>query len=89
VGRPRVARLDPKFGALYRELPAGHWLPAWQAAMRRAERLWKEGDAEALVRDRLLPDEHFDFKGGKSRPDGWCVTPERLSDPSEIELSQS
>jgi hypothetical protein len=82
----RVTRLDPKFGSLYPEIPAGHWLPAWDAATRRAERLWREAGADALLQDRVLPDEHFQFRGGKPRSAGWYVEPERLSDPTRAEI---
>ena len=76
----RRARLNPKFGWRYPELPAGEWLPAWQAAMQIAERLWQEDGSEALIRDRLLSAEHFDFQAGTPRSVDWYVTPERLSD---------
>jgi hypothetical protein len=76
----RQARLNPEFGWLYPELSAGNWLPAWQVAMQIAERLWQEDGSEALVRDRLLRPEHFDFQGGTPRSVDWYVTPERLSD---------
>ena len=83
---PRRTRLDPKFGSLYPEIPAGHWLPAWQAATRRAERLWREQGPEALLEDRLLSDKHFQFRGGIPRPGGRYVVPERLTDPTRAEI---
>jgi hypothetical protein len=76
----RQARLKPKFGRLYPELPVKEWLPASQAALQIAERLWHEDEIETLVRDRLLPAEHFDFRGGTPRSANWYVTAERLSD---------
>jgi hypothetical protein len=82
----RRARLDPKFGSLYPEIPAGHWLPAWQAATRRAERVWREAGAEALLEGRLLAEEHFQFRGGTPRSAGWYVVPERLTDPTRAEI---
>ena len=85
VGPLRRTRLDPKFGSLYPEIPAGHWIPAWQAATRRAERLWREVGPEALLGDRILPEEHFQFRGGRPRSAGWYVEPERLSDPTPAE----
>ncbi len=72
--------LDPRFGSLYPEMPAGFWLPAWEAMIRRAERLWRDVGADALVEGRLLPDGHFHFRGGKPRGSEWCGAPERLSD---------
>jgi hypothetical protein len=76
----REARLNPEFGRLYPDLPAGEWLPAWEAAMQTVERLWREEGSQALVRDRLLRQELFDFRGGTRRSAGWYVTAERLSD---------
>ena len=46
----------------------------------------REIGPEAMVQDRLLSDDHFDFRGGKPRPIDWYVTPERLSDPNVAEL---
>jgi hypothetical protein len=76
----RQARLNPEFGWLYPELPAGDWLPARQVAMQIAKRLWQEDGSEALVRDRLLRPEHFEFQGSTPRSVDWYVTAERLSD---------
>jgi len=82
----RRTRLDPQFGPLYSEIPAGHWIPAWQAATRRAERLWREEGAEALVEGRLLNENHFQFRGGTPRAGGHYVVPERLTDPTRAEI---
>jgi hypothetical protein len=83
----RYAKVVPKYGSLYPELPSGQWMPAWDAAMRRAQRVWREAGPEALVYTRLLPDEHFEFHGGKPRPSDWYVKPERLSDPTPAEIA--
>ena len=82
VGSLRRAMLDPQFRTMYPEIPAGYWMPAWQAAMRRADRVWLEAGVKALIQDRLLPEEHFRFLGGDPRPSDWYPTPERLSDPT-------
>jgi hypothetical protein len=82
----RQTRLNPSFGWLYPELPAGQWLPARQAAMQIADRLWLQDGSEALVRDRLLPQEYFEFQGGTPRSVDWYVTAERLSDAT-VELA--
>jgi hypothetical protein len=89
VGEQRRVMLDPQFGSLYPELKAGEWLPAWEAAVRRAEHLWRDLGAEALIRDRVLPDEHFRFRGGTPRDSGWYVIPERLSDPTPAEVGDA
>jgi len=62
----REARLRPEYGYLYPELPAGSWLPASQVgatilmSQLRSTRPLKLGE-------RLLPEEHFEFRGGAER----------------------
>jgi hypothetical protein len=87
VERVRCARLEPEYASLYPEIPAGKWLPAWQVASRRAERVWLEAGADALVQRRLLSERHFQFRGGSARPVSWYINPGRLSDPTPAELS--
>jgi hypothetical protein len=48
--------------------------------MRRADRVWRDAGPDALISGRLLPDEHFRFRGGKPRGLAWLPVPERLSD---------
>ena len=83
----RLVRLDPEFGSRYPEIPAGEWLPAVMAAAWQADRLWLESGPEALRQRRVLPDQHFQFRGGTPRKSGWYITPERLIDrtPSDLE----
>lgn len=82
----RYALLVPKFGSMYPELPAGQWIPAWDAAMRRAQQVWREAGPDALIYTRLLPEDHFEFRGGSTRPSDWYLKPERLSDPTPSEF---
>ena len=89
VSSLRHTRLNPKFRSLYPEIPAGQWIPAWEAATRRAVRLWRDVGAEALLEERVLPEEHFQFRGGKSRSPDWYVEPERLSDPTRAQAARS
>ena len=84
----RFALLVPRFGSLYPELPAGEWISAWDAAMRRAQQVWLEAGVEAVVYTRLLPEEHFEFRGGVPRPSDWYIRPERLSDPTPGEIPE-
>jgi hypothetical protein len=85
VAEPRLAVLDPEFEALYPELPAGQWVPALKVAAWQADRLWLEQGAGAL-RDRVLPDKHFRFRGGIPRTSEWYIMPERLCDRTLPEL---
>jgi hypothetical protein len=73
----RLTLLNHQFGALYPSIPVNQWLPAWEAARRRAEQLWFEV-GPAVVQSRILPEEHFHFRGGKPRSTNWY--PERSSD---------
>jgi hypothetical protein len=76
----RRIMLKPEFAGLYPELPVGQWLDALEAAMRRAERLWFEHGPAALMRGRLLSDEHFEFAGGRSRKNRQPRALERMAD---------
>lgn len=62
----REARLRPEYAHLYPELEAGAWLPASEVG---ATILMTQLRAAAPTRlgDRLLPDHHFDFRGGQIR----------------------
>ena len=61
----REARLKPEFAHLYPPLKAGQW----ETAAVMAERLvaWLLGKKQHgyLVSDRVLRQEHFDFRGGQ------------------------
>jgi hypothetical protein len=81
----RQALLSPKYGSLYPEIPADHWLPAWQAAMRRADRVWQEKGSAGLIHGRLLSDQHFKFRRGQQREPGQSFALQRLSDPTAAE----
>ena len=88
VTEQRLAVLDPEFESLYPEIPAGQWVPALKAAAWQADRLWLEQGAAAL-RDRVLPDKHFRFRGGIPRTSEWYITPERLCDRTLPELANA
>jgi hypothetical protein len=75
--RLRLTLLNQEFGALYPSIPVDQWLPAWEAARRRADEVWFVLGQHAFVK-RLLPEEHFRFQGGKPRSGDWY--PERSSD---------
>jgi hypothetical protein len=62
----REARLRPQYAHLYPELPAGRWLPASEVG---ATILMSQLKAlrPASLGERLLSDEHFEFRGGNDR----------------------
>lgn len=62
----REARLRPQYAHLYPELPADTWMPASEVGATilmnqlRSTQPFNFGE-------RLLPDEHFEFRGGAER----------------------
>jgi hypothetical protein len=61
----REARLRPEFAALYPGLRAGEWSPAATTADRVLAGCLLRGGG-LVVRRRVLPDAHFEFRGGES-----------------------
>lgn len=59
----REARLRPEFEELYRGLCAGAWEPAAILADRLLAECLLRG-SENAIRGRVLPDAHFEFRGG-------------------------
>ena len=77
MGLTREARVRGGFGHLYPELRPG-WDSAQKAARRIADRMLVRQGYAALLKGRVLHDEHFEFRGGSSiRPGGRLS---RLSD---------
>lgn len=62
----REARLRPQFAYLYPELPADTWLAASEVGATILMSQLKSARPLSLG-DRLLPDEHFEFRGGNER----------------------
>jgi hypothetical protein len=63
----REARLRPEYAQLYPMLEAGRWELASVAAEKvAATRLLQLADTFVL-HDRVLPDAHFEFRGGSAR----------------------
>lgn len=70
MGLSRETRLRTGCGHLYPEVRPG-WEVAQNVAARVADRLVSRHGYVALLRRRVLPDEHFEFRGGSSiRPGG-------------------
>jgi hypothetical protein len=61
-GNIREARLRPEFADLYPALQAGVWLPATTVGQQLL--LWHLAKAITPKGDRLLANEHFEFRGG-------------------------
>lgn len=64
----REARLKPQFAHLYPAITAGHWDSAAVLADRMVAWLLRNPTAGFIVTDRILPPEHFDFRGEAARP---------------------
>ena len=66
----REARLRPEFAHLYPGLTPGEWSPAARIAEAVLANLMLQEMAEAPAAERVLPEEHFEFRGvGALRPD--------------------
>ena len=61
----REARLRPEYADLYPGVEAGVWLPATSVGQQLL--LWHLATAVTPQGDRLMTDEHFEFRGGLSR----------------------
>lgn len=64
----REARLRPKFADLYPSLTPGEWEPAARVAEAVLARLLLMEITQAPVQDRVLNEDHFEFRG--ETPDG-------------------
>jgi hypothetical protein len=59
----REARLRPEFASLYPGLEPGVWLPATTVGQKLL--LWHLATSVTPQGDRLMAEEHFDFRGGR------------------------
>ena len=69
----REARLRPEFADLYPTLTPGQWEPAARIAETVLARLLLLEISEAPLQDRVLREEHFEFRGEGA--DGTTGTP--------------
>ena len=70
MGLSRETRLRPGCGHFYPELRPG-WEVAQNVAARVFDRLVTRQGYAAVLGRRVLPDDHFEFRGGSSiRPGG-------------------
>jgi hypothetical protein len=64
-GTIREARLRPQYASLYPALEAGTWQPA--SAIGRQLLLWHLTQSTPPEGERLMSEEHFEFRGGTRR----------------------
>jgi hypothetical protein len=60
----REARLRPEFAHLYPGLSSGEWESAARVAEAVLANLMLQELAESPADERVLPEQHFDFRGG-------------------------
>jgi hypothetical protein len=79
--RGREAKLKSKYARLYPGLKAGIWRPV-EALIRQITDLIHQDRSRSgvITGDRLLHEEHFEFRGASARPDGLPERSTRLSD---------
>lgn len=78
----REARLRPEFAHLYPAITAGQWDSAAVIADRMLAWLLRNpGRAGFIETARILPPEHFDFRGDSPRPDSATEGQSRRNDP--------
>jgi hypothetical protein len=77
----REARLRPEFAELYPGLEPDRWLPAARVAEAVLANVLLQQMGEASP-DRLLPEAHFEFRGGVPESGGKRHG-SRASDPAE------
>jgi hypothetical protein len=66
-GGMREARLRPEYAALYPAIEPGVWMPA--SDIGRSLLLWHLTAPTVPDGDRLMCEEHFEFRGGAPRTD--------------------
>lgn len=79
--RGREGRLKPQHASLYPGLEAGVWLPV-ETLIRHVTDLIQRDPARSRVitGTRLLHQDHFEYRGISSRPEGLPPGATRLSD---------
>jgi hypothetical protein len=79
--RGREARLRQEFDYLYPELEAGMWQPVEVLINQVVTLLYGDRSrADQITGERLLRDDHFEFRGTSPRPPGLPPELSRLSD---------
>ena len=78
----RKACLKPEYASLYPEVPPNIWLGAAGVAAHVAARLRRSAGSNYWLPKRVLPDEHFEFRGGRRRRQTWRGPGSRLGETS-------
>ncbi len=79
--RGREARLRPEFDYLYPDIEPGTWQPVEVLIHRVVTMLYGDRSRSGVITgERLLRDDHFEFRGASPRPAGLPPELSRLSD---------
>lgn len=74
----REARLRPEYAALYPGVQPGIWMAA--SAIGQQLLLWHLTAPATPQGERLMAEEHFEFRGGRKRVGSWINMRTRLAD---------
>ena len=79
--RGREARLRKQFASLYGGIDPGVWTPV-ETLLRQVTDIVHRDRAKSgvITGERLLRDDHFDFRGASPRPQGLPHDSSRMSD---------
>lgn len=81
--RGREARLRPEFDYLYPDIEPDTWQPVEVLINRVVTMLYGDRSRSGVITgERLLRDDHFEFRGSSPRPAGLPPDLSRLSDAS-------
>jgi hypothetical protein len=79
--RGREARLRPEYDYLYPDIEPGDWQPVEVLINRVVTMLYGDRSRSGVITgERLLRDDHFEFRGKSARPTGLPSDLSRLSD---------
>jgi hypothetical protein len=79
--RGREARLRPEFDYLYPGIPDSTWMSVEILLNRVATLLYGDPTKSGVITgERLLREDHFEFRGASPRPEGLPQDLSRLSD---------
>jgi hypothetical protein len=79
-GTVREARLKPEFASRYPGLEPGIWETATVLADLLLAQHFLRPSPGYMLSNRVVPDEHFEFRGGDPRGPSWNGTLSRTTD---------
>jgi hypothetical protein len=83
--RGRQARLRPDFDYLYPGISTGSWLPVERLIRDVVALLYGDESKSAVITgERLLRDDHFEFRGSSPRPQGLPPKRSRRNDAGAV-----